>query len=242
MTYWLTTSDYKSVIRSTTTDMVTDASDANKVAAEASALDEVSGYLAFDYDYGRILGHRVFDHVLANTYLEQDMVIDSAGVQYVALQDVPASTALSNAAYWLKDEQKQPQLHDATTAFLKGGTVLGPNGERYLVLANSTGDDLTDADIFWLKRNNLLVMIAVDIALYHLHARIHAKQMPVWRLERYEQAIAKLKAIRKLEMNPGLPVIGATAGTATGNILMTSNEKRNNAWFGATTSDEVATQ
>jgi hypothetical protein len=230
MTNWLCTSDYKSTIRPGVRDMVTDADETNRLAAEAAALEEVRGYLAFGFDVARLFGHRVFDHVLTNSYLKGNQVIASNGNTYIALQDVPASTALSNANYWLQDVPQLILTHDEDTAFTKGNSVMGPFGETYLVLADTTGAALDDTDTFYLRRNNLLVMITLDIALYHLHARISAKQIPEWRGMRYTEALAKLDKIRQNKMNPGLPTLDGTAA-ATGVITIHSNQKRNNSWY-----------
>lgn len=48
-------------------------------------------------------------------------------------------------------------------------------------------------------RNSLLVMCAVDMMLYHLHARISPNKVPTLRKDRYAECIATLDMIREGE-------------------------------------------
>lgn len=56
-------------------------------------------------------------------------------------------------------------------------------------------------------RNKLIVMYAVDILLYHLHASINPRQIPEIRFIRYEAAISWLKKVSKGEIMPNLPLL-----------------------------------
>jgi len=55
-------------------------------------------------------------------------------------------------------------------------------------------------------RNQQLVMYGVDIALYHVHARVSPRSLPESRLARYEQAITFLKMVNKGSLLPDLPL------------------------------------
>lgn len=68
-------------------------------------------------------------------------------------------------------------------------------------------------------RHKLILLYGMDIALYHLHARIDPIQMPEIRKERYNRAIEALKAIAAGHMNPiGLPPLEDGSGNPeTGN-------------------------
>lgn len=57
------------------------------------------------------------------------------------------------------------------------------------------------------NRNSYLVMIFVDIVLYHIHSRINPRQIPEIRVDRYERAIAWLKMVTKGEVTPDLPTL-----------------------------------
>lgn len=61
-------------------------------------------------------------------------------------------------------------------------------------------------------RNAVIVMLYVDMVLYHLHARISPEQVPTLRAERYRAAKDWLKAVAKQEINPALPLPTDTDG------------------------------
>lgn len=80
-------------------------------------------------------------------------------------------------------------------------------------------------------RNQLILMFAMDITLYHLHSVHNPVKFPQIRKDRYDRAIEWLKMVQQGEINPaGLPLITDTDGNQ-GNALnyaMSSNTKRNN--------------
>jgi phage gp36-like protein len=61
-------------------------------------------------------------------------------------------------------------------------------------------------------RNAHIVMILIDIALYHTHSRISPRNIPELRALRYEQAIDWLKAVNKGDIIADLPVLQSPAG------------------------------
>lgn len=80
-------------------------------------------------------------------------------------------------------------------------------------------------------RNNLILMFAKDITLYHLHAIYNPVKFPMIRKDRYDQAIEWLRQVRDGEINPtGLPLATDDDGNEGGqiNYEMSSNTKRNN--------------
>jgi phage gp36-like protein len=68
-------------------------------------------------------------------------------------------------------------------------------------------------------RDALIVMYFVDIVLYHIHSRINPKQVPEIRVERYERAIAWLKAVSRGEIVPALPTIPTEDGQQANNAI-----------------------
>lgn len=92
---------------------------------------------------------------------------------------------------------------------------------------------LTDTNFFEEKdgRNPIIVMIIVDILAYHLFSKSGSNQIPKHIIDRYEQAIKKLKDIRTKKMNPMLPLKQAEAtdpNTPNQTIKILSNPKRTN--------------
>ncbi len=81
------------------------------------------------------------------------------------------------------------------------------------------------------ERHSLLLMFAIDITLYHLHAIHNPVKFPLVRKDRYERAIDWLKQVQDGQINPtGLPLATSTNGDQGGaiNYAIASNPKRNN--------------
>lgn len=82
-------------------------------------------------------------------------------------------------------------------------------------------------------RNQLIVMFAIDITLYHLYSAINRMRTPVERVERYKRAIKWLEDVADGLINPvGLPLIlDPTTGEDTLNpIRWGSEDKYNSGW------------
>jgi phage gp36-like protein len=77
-------------------------------------------------------------------------------------------------------------------------------------------------------RNQVIVMIAMDITLYHLHASVPTRLVPELRVKRYDDAIKWLDKVQTGKVNPGLPLIGAADPGAP--IRFGSQEKIDNSW------------
>ena len=82
-------------------------------------------------------------------------------------------------------------------------------------------------------RSMVLVMLCLDITLYHLHASIAGRFVPEVRRIRYEDALAWLKDVAKGLIVPDLPgyTDPETGEEVTGlNIIFGSNAKQDNSW------------
>lgn len=92
----------------------------------------------------------------------------------------------------------------------------------------------TTPDIFnkvGTDRNHRIVMIMVDVVLYHIHSRIAPRNIPEVRIIRYEQAIDWLKAVNRGSIVPDLPILKDEDGEDAGGGFRTgSNEKQNHHW------------
>lgn len=54
-------------------------------------------------------------------------------------------------------------------------------------------------------RNDMIIMIMVDLTVYHLHSRISPGQVPQVRAERYQDALDWLKSVAGGKLEPSLP-------------------------------------
>ena len=84
---------------------------------------------------------------------------------------------------------------------------------------NATGDE----------RHQLVLMMAIDIAIYHLFCIHNPRMMSEVRVERYERAIKWLEGVRKGDITvDGLPEVTVEVKDASSQFQIRSNRKRNN--------------
>jgi hypothetical protein len=126
--------------------------------------------------------------------------------------------------------------YSASAVYNVGEIVISSEGEGYTCIQTTTaGIVLTNEDYFTLQddRNPIIVMIVLDLLAYHLFSKLPQNRVPQKIIDRYDQAIAKLKDIRSQKMNPLLPIKVVEEGQEDPNrktetITITSNPKRNN--------------
>jgi len=79
------------------------------------------------------------------------------------------------------------------------------------------------------ERNQLVLMMAIDIAIYHIFSIHNPRNMSQIRVDRYERAIEWLKGVRSGDITvDGLPEVKAEAKDAASQFRMHSNPKRVN--------------
>ena len=79
------------------------------------------------------------------------------------------------------------------------------------------------------NRNQLVLMMALDIAIYHIFSIHNPRNMSQIRVDRYERAVEWLKGVRKGDISvDGLPEIEQEAKEAASQFQIRSNPKRNN--------------
>jgi hypothetical protein len=189
--------DYRMHLKEEVLNMVTDSTPNVRRQAESYALEEIRGSICGLYDASKAFNHHYFDLNSATNYLPGQTVIDALGQEHYCiaqgnptLQTIPASFVLVQNLYFFY----------SATATYQAGVIVADNehGIQYLCIADTVaGDSLTDKNKFALRRNPILLQIYLDIALYHLFSRIHQKQVQEIRIDRYNDAIANLKLIRK---------------------------------------------
>ena len=80
-------------------------------------------------------------------------------------------------------------------------------------------------------RNQLVLMMAIDIAVYHIFCIHNPRNLSPLRKERHERAVEWLKAVAAEEISvDGLPLLSEETRAAKSNFLIKSNRKRVNHW------------
>lgn len=79
-------------------------------------------------------------------------------------------------------------------------------------------------------RNKLIVMYAVDCALYHMAASLPQKMGMEIRKERYERAIKWLEAVQSGKIVPDLPAATDDDGQDIGSMSYGCQRKLRNGW------------
>lgn len=78
-------------------------------------------------------------------------------------------------------------------------------------------------------RNQLVLMMALDMAIYHIFSIHNPRNMSQIRADRYERAVEWLKGVRKGDISvDGLPEVEPEAKDAASQFQIRSNAKRNN--------------
>jgi len=93
----------------------------------ASVIEVVSSYLRFRYDTDKVFD--IFEHVLADAYLEGQSVI-SDGLIYLALSDIPANTPITNTTFWKQSDTRNQAIVDIMVVIVLYGVYSRINGSE----------------------------------------------------------------------------------------------------------------
>lgn len=95
-------------------------------------------------------------------------------------------------------------------AFIDDATTPTEESELYFATAITTaGESPESAPTKWTKGDNrqqYLLTIFVDIMLFHAHSRINPRNIPDFRISRYDDAIAWLKMVNSGKVTPAFPI------------------------------------
>lgn len=81
------------------------------------------------------------------------------------------------------------------------------------------------------RRNQLVLMIAIDIAVYHIFTIHNPRNLSPIRKERYERAVKWLESVADEDISvDGAPLLPEEVRVNKSNFLMKSNRKRVNHW------------
>lgn len=120
--------------------------------------------------------------------------------------------------------------YQSTTTYNTGDLVSFPDYEDSLFSAlddGLVGITPTDDPSKWLlgdTRHQLILMHMVDVTLYHLHARVQPRNIPEYRIQRYDDCMRWFKMVNSGKITPALPTLPDDAGS---NIRFGFHEKFN---------------
>ena len=127
--------------------------------------------------------------------------------------------------------------YSATDEYKEGQIIVSDEAVGYTCILDAPAGTALTNDTYFEEgdaRNPLIVMITVDLLAYHLFSGVSTNMIPQHIIDRYEQSIKKLTAIRKQTMNPLLPVkvidedAEENPNNQTHTISIFSHPKRNN--------------
>ncbi len=180
-------------------------------SAEIVAVEEITSYLSQRYDtstafkniqnFGAAIAYKKGDiidltappYAINTTYLTNALVL-SGGNIFKALQTVNNITPINDNINW---------------------KLISKDQTLFYALLDSTGN-YPDNITYWAQGDNryqLLVVYAVDIAIYHILSRISPRNIPQLRIDRYESAKNHLDKIARGNINVVLPTIAPIQGS-----------------------------
>jgi hypothetical protein len=231
---FICSNDYIAQIKTPVLAQVLDDTGKREVA-EAFAYQQVKGYLCGLYDTFRVLdAHQIVSFTTNTIFTKGQVVVKLDGTQFYCIQN-GNDTLLLDPLYFVSSSFIRRQ-YNALNTFVPGEVIIDSEGLEYLCIKTAVGIALSSTEHFYLKRNELILMYFIDIAIYHLHASIQQKEVPLTRHTRYEMALEELTKIQTGKSCPALPR-PFTDGDGDGandlvfhRIFTVSNPRRNNKW------------
>lgn len=106
------------------------------------------------------------------------------------------------------------EVWNASKAYLAADKTLvsfdNENGELFVVNTDTlAGESPTTDPSKWTKTDNrhqFLLTIFIDTTLYHAHSTINPRNIPDFRIERYDNAIEWLKKVNSGKVSPNFPI------------------------------------
>ena len=115
----------------------------------------------------------------------------------------------------------------------EGAQVVRNSVMYYALQANSNEDPETPNSMFWQMgdlRDSYLVMITVDMTVYHLVAKVARRATPESIIARYQDAIAWLEGVSAGELDPDFPLRSADPANDSNENKWGSDPKKEQRW------------
>lgn len=124
---FITKTDFYRYITEENLDGITITDNQVWISSLSSVIEVIASYLRFRYDTDNIFN--IFEHVVSDTYLEGQSVIDSDLI-YIAIQDVPLSTPITNTTFWKQSDTRNQAIVDIMVVFVLYGVYSRINGSE----------------------------------------------------------------------------------------------------------------
>lgn len=137
--------------------------------------------------------------------------------QFITMQDYDASIHSEILARLIRDDESIVEIcEDRAISEMRGYL-----SARYDVEALFSAEGA--------ERNQLVLMMAIDITVYHLFCIHNPQKLSAMRKDRYERAVEWLKQVAAFKVTvDGAPLLQKEELNANSPWLMTSNPKRTN--------------
>lgn len=251
---YLIVSDYLRQITDVTLQQVISGNSYFKTTAELAAIKEVSSYLRQKYDvdseftptskWSSALAYNAGDRVVKDPDEIEEPALYFAKFPYPVF-NINQVYAKGDQVFWKNHTYTclQPSKILSHEEALQYGSianlplqnvfpdtpVMGPGSwQDHGAYTVAAGTLLTDAK--WTKGDNRhpqLVMFTIDIAIYHLYCRVAPKNIPEARTDRYNAAIAWLRATARGDVSSDITRIQPDKGNR---IRSGSNVKNQNTY------------
>jgi hypothetical protein len=166
-------------------------------------MSEVKSYIRHRYDIDRIFKTtNVFN--IADSYAVDDLVeLRATAYSNTATYSQNAYVSYESDVYKCLANGTVGELPTDTTFWTKVGKDRG----LYICIQISTAIDVSNRE-YWTEAEDtqLLRMYVIDLTLYHAHSRIQPRNIPEWRIQRRDDAIAFLNQIKKGDITMALPI------------------------------------
>jgi len=197
-------SEYETVIDQHVTDMIICYDDKVVHNAERWAVAKLKSYLNKCFDT-TFLKQRVFDWSFKMEYKKGDWVIDQKTcTYYICIKDAPAATPLHDEAYfYCDDETNCGTCYDYCTEVKQGEVYYSQHGGVFIAIADApAGTKLTDLRYFAQRRDETIIGLIMDMAIYRYHNRTESNAIPQHRQLAYEMAQEDLNRISRGHVCP----------------------------------------
>lgn len=204
--------------------MITQDQDQVRTKAELAVLSQIQTKLSIKHDLACLFPEiKPYFNTLLYT---EGTHVSFEHTAYTALKDTQGTTP--------------PFVWDHQIRYLVGDKVIF-NAQVYnCIVETNPGDEPSNSAFFALEsdpnwtlctaRDPYLLMIAVDLVLYHIHSSISPNNIPVLRKERYDEAMIFLEAAAKGEAALEACLKVDTQGNSETFISTGFSKRRSNHW------------